>query len=117
MAEVLRSGINAVPQGQAEAGRSIGLGFIQLMRLVVIPQAVRTVVGPIGNLFVANFKNTSVASTISVFELTAISKRMFNDASAGVWRVLIVITVIYLVFLIPAGYLFRWLDSRFSIKR
>ncbi|MGI9617054.1 MAG: amino acid ABC transporter permease, partial [Acidimicrobiales bacterium] len=117
MAEVLRSGINAVPQGQAEAGRSIGLGFIQLMRLIVIPQAVRTVVGPIGNLFVANFKNTSVASTISVFELTAISKRMFNDASAGVWRVLIVITAIYLLFLIPAGYLFRWLDSRFSIKR
>jgi len=117
MAEVLRSGINAVPQGQAEAGRSIGLGFIQLMRLIVIPQAVRTVVGPIGNLFVANFKNTSVASTISVFELTALSKRMFNDAAAGVWRVLIVITVIYLIFLFPAGYLFRWLDSRFSIKR
>ena len=117
MAEVLRSGINAVPQGQAEAGRSIGLGFVQLMRLIVIPQAIRTVVGPIGNLFVANFKNTSVASTISVFELTALSQRMFNDAAAGVWRVLGVITVIYLVFLFPAGYVFRWLDARFSIKR
>lgn len=117
MAEVLRSGINAVPQGQAEAGRSIGLGFIQLMRLVVIPQAVRTVIGPIGNLFVANFKNTAVASTISVLELTGQSKRMFNDASAGVWRVLLVIAAIYLLFLFPAGYLFRWLDSRYSIRR
>ncbi len=117
MAEVLRSGINAVPMGQAEAGRSIGLGFIQLMRLVIIPQAVRTVIGPIGNLFVANFKNTSVASTISVFELTALSQRMFNDAAAGVWRVLFVITVIYLVFLFPAGALFRWLDARYSIRR
>ena len=117
MAEVLRSGINAVPRGQAEAGRSIGLGFIQLMRLVVIPQAVRTVIGPIGNLFVANFKNTSVASTISVFELTALSQRMFNDAAAGVWRVLLVIAAIYLLFLFPSGALFRWLDARFSIRR
>lgn len=117
MAEVLRSGINAVPQGQAEAGRSIGLGFIQLMRLVVIPQAVRTVIGPIGNLFVANFKNTAVASTISVLELTGQSQRMFNDAAAGVWRVLAAITVAYLIFLIPAGFVFRWLESRYAIKR
>ncbi len=117
MAEVLRSGINAVPQGQAEAGRSIGLGFIQLMSLVVIPQAVRTVIGPIGSLFIANFKNTAVASTISVFELTGQSQRMFNDASAGVWRVLFVISIIYLIFLLPAGYFFRWLESRYAIKR
>lgn len=117
MAEALRSGINAVPRGQAEAGRSIGLGFTQLMRFVVIPQAVRTVIGPIGNLFVANFKNTAVASTISVFELTAQSQRMFNDASAGVWRVLLVISALYLLFLFPAGFVFRRLEARYAIKR
>jgi glutamate transport system permease protein len=116
-AEVLRSGINAVPQGQAEAGRSIGLGFTQLMRFIVIPQAVRTVIGPIGNLFVANFKNTAVASTISVVEVTAQSQRMFNDAAAGVWRVLAVISAIYLIFLLPAGYVFRRLETRYAIKR
>jgi glutamate transport system permease protein len=116
-AEVLRSGINAVPQGQAEAGRSIGLGFTQLMRFIVIPQAVRTVIGPIGNLFVANFKNTAVASTISVLEVTAQSQRMFNDAAAGVWRVLAVISAIYLIFLLPAGYVFRRLETRYAIKR
>ena len=71
VAEVLRSGINAVPQGQAEAGRSIGLGFTQLLRHIIIPQAFRTVIGPIGNLFVANFKNTAVASTISVVNCAA----------------------------------------------
>lgn len=117
MAEVLRSGINAVPQGQAEAGRSIGLGFVQLMRLIVIPQAVRTVIGPIGSLFIANFKNTSVASTISVFELTGQSQRMFNDAAAGVWRVLFIIATIYLIFLFPAGFIFRRLEARYAIKR
>ena len=117
VAEVLRSGINAVPPGQAEAGRSIGLGFTQLLNTIVIPQAVRTVIGPIGNVFVANFKNTAVASTISVAELTAQSSRMFNDASAGVWRVLIVVSAIYLAFLLPVGFVFRWLETKYAIKR
>lgn len=117
MAEALRSGINAVPLGQAEAGRSIGLGFVQLLTQIVIPQAVRTVIGPIGNLFVANFKNTAVAATISVPEVTALSQRMFNDASVGVWRVLGIVTAIYLAFLLPAGFVFRWLESRYAIKR
>ena len=117
MAEALRSGINAVPKGQIEAGRAVGLGFVQLLRQIVIPQATRTVIGPIGNLFVANFKNTAVASTISVVEVTALSQRMFNDASAGTFRVLIVVAAIYLVFLIPMGFVFRWLESRYAIKR
>jgi glutamate transport system permease protein len=117
MAEALRSGINAVPQGQAEAGRAVGLNFVQLLTVIVIPQATRTVIGPIGNLFVANFKNTSVAATISVFELTALSQRMFNNAAVGVWRVLSVIAVIYLVFLLPMGFVFRKLESRYAIKR
>lgn len=116
MAEVLRSGINAVPQGQAEAGRSIGLGFTQLLRYVVIPQAFRTVIGPIGNLFVANFKNTAVALTISVVELTAQSQRMFN-ATAGAWKVLITVSAIYLLFLLPAGFVFRRLEARYAIHR
>jgi len=117
MAEALRSGINAVPQGQAEAGRAIGLNFLQLLTNIVIPQATRTVIGPIGNLFVANFKNTAVALTISVFEVTALSQRMFNNAAVGVWRVLIVVATIYLVFLLPMGFVFRRLESRFAIKR
>ena len=117
IAEVLRSGINAVPPGQAEAGRSVGLGFTQLLSTIVIPQAVRTVIGPIGNVFVANFKNTAVAATISVPELTAIAQRMFNDASAGVWRVLIVVSAIYLAFLLPVGFVFRRLESKYAIKR
>lgn len=117
MAEALRSGINAVPQGQAEAGRAIGLNFFQLLRQIVIPQATRTVIGPIGNLFVANFKNTAVALTISVFELTALSQRMFNNAAVGTTRVLVVVAAIYLVFLLPMGFLFRRLESRFAIKR
>ncbi len=116
MAEVLRAGINSVNAGQVEAGRAIGLSFIPLLTLIVVPQAVRTVVAPIGNLFVANFKNTSVALTISVVELTAVSNRMFN-ASIGTWTVLFVVSGIYLLLLLPAGWVFRQLETRYAIKR
>lgn len=116
MAEVLRSGINSVGTGQIEAGRALGLSFIPLMSLIVVPQAVRTVIGPIGNLFVANFKNTSIALTISVVELTAVSSRMFN-ASIGTWTVLFVIAGLYLLFLLPVGWVFRQLENRYAIKR
>ncbi len=116
MAEVLRSGINSVSAGQIEAGRAIGLSFIPLLTLIVVPQAVRTVIGPIGNLFVANFKNTSIALTISTVELTAVTSRMLN-ASIGTWTVLFVVTAIYLVFLLPFGWLFRRFEARYAIKR
>ncbi len=116
MSEALRSGINSVPQGQAEAGRAIGLGFVPLLRLIVIPQAVRTVIAPIGNLFIANAKNTAVALTISSPELTALSRRMINDA-AGTWRSLLVVAGIYLVLLLLAGWGFRGFEERYAIKR
>jgi len=116
MAEVLRSGINSVGAGQIEAGRAIGLSFIPLLGVIVVPQAIRTVIAPIGNLFVANFKNTSIALTISVVELTAVSQRMFN-ASIGTWTVLFVIAGIYLIFLLPFGWVFRQLEARYAIKR
>lgn len=116
LSEALRSGINSVPQGQAEAGRAIGLNFIQLLTLIVIPQAVRTVVAPIGNLFIANAKNTAVALTISAPELTALSRRMINDA-AGTWRSLLTVAATYTVLLLLAGWGFRSIETRVAIKR
>ena len=116
MAEVLRSGINSVSVGQIEAGRALGLSFIPLLGVIVVPQAIRTVIAPIGNLFVANFKNTSIALTISTVELTAVTSRMLN-ASIGTWTVLFTVTAIYLAFLLPFGWLFRQLEARYAIKR
>ncbi len=116
MAEVIRSGINSVSSGQAEAGRAIGLGFIPLLREIVIPQAVRTVIAPIGNLFIANFKNTAVALTISVFELTYISRKLINQ-TARTWLSLLGAAFIYTVILLFAGWVFRSLEDRYAIKR
>src|SRR5437879_11064634 len=69
VAEAIRSGVNTVAQGQAEAARALGLTFWQSLRLVVLPQALRAVVAPIGNIFVALIKNTALASTVAVVEL------------------------------------------------
>lgn len=116
MAEVVRSGINAVPPGQAEAGRAIGLPFTGLLATIVIPQAVRTVIPPISNLFAANAKNTSVALTIGVVEMTSIMRRLI-ERTAETWAAIIGIALIYTVTLLVAGQVFRLLEQRFSIRR
>jgi glutamate transport system permease protein len=66
--EAVRSGINTVPVGQAEAARAIGLSFTQVLRLVVLPQAFRSVIGPLANVLIALTKNTTVAAAIGVAE-------------------------------------------------
>ena len=69
--EAMRSGINAVSPGQAEAARAIGLTFGQSLREVVLPQAFRTVIPPLGNVFIAMVKNTSIAAGFAVSELSS----------------------------------------------
>ena len=69
--EAVRSGINAVGVGQAEAARSIGLTFGQSLQLVVLPQAIRTVIPPLINVVIALIKNSSIAAAFAVIELTA----------------------------------------------
>lgn len=116
MAEVVRSGINSVSEGQAEAGRAIGLSFTQLLALVVVPQALRTVVAPIGNLFVANAKNTSIALTIGVVELTSVSRNLISN-TAQTWAALLGAAALYTVFLLGSGYVFGVIERRFAIHR
>jgi glutamate transport system permease protein len=116
MGEVIRSGINSVSTGQIEAGRAIGLSFSQLLGLIVIPQALRTVVGPIGNLFVANAKNTAIALTIGVVELTSLSRDLMNR-TAQTWYALLGAAFLYTVFLLFSGYVFGVIERRVAIKR
>jgi glutamate transport system permease protein len=77
--EAIRSGVNAVPLGQAEASRAIGLTFAQSMRLVVVPQALRAVVPPLTSVQVALIKNTSVAAAFGMAEATATMRAFTNN--------------------------------------
>ena len=116
VAEAIRSGVNTVARGQAEAARAIGLTFAQSMRLVVLPQALRAVVAPIGNIFVALIKNTALALTISVMELGFQYQRLIT-ATAQPVPISIGIVVCYLALALSAGWLFTVLEHRVAMKR
>jgi glutamate transport system permease protein len=114
--ETVRSGINSVAQGQAEAARSIGLTFQQTLLLVVLPQAVRTVVQPLGSLFIALTKNSSIAATIGVGELVYNGDRVNTLEADPLWAFLGV-AVAYLILTLPSGALVGALERRVAIKR
>ncbi len=116
VAEALRSGINSVSVGQAEAARAIGLTFRQSLRFIVLPQAFRTVIPPIGNIFVALTKNTSLASVIAVVEITGTADRL-QTAFADAIPIYLGAALAYLVLVIPAGLLFGALERRVAIVR
>jgi glutamate transport system permease protein len=115
--EAVRSGVNSVGIGQAEAARAIGLTFTQTMSQIVLPQAFRTVVPPLINIFIALTKNTSVAVGFFVTELMAVGIRLANRNPADVILVLIGVAVFYLAITVPAGILANRLERRVAFAR
>ena len=116
VAETVRSGVNTVARGQAEAARSLGLTFPQTLGLVVLPQALRSVVGPLGNLFIAHTKNTSIAYTISYVELTGQAERLAN-ATAQYVAVFVGAAIGYLLLTLPSGLVIGALERRLAFRR
>ena len=115
--EALRSGINSVPAGQAEASRAIGLTFTQSLRLVILPQAFRTVVPPLGNVWIALVKNSSIGAAFAITEITAIATRLANDFPSSVIAIFLGAAVAYLLLTIPSGILFGVIERRVAILR
>lgn len=116
LAEILRSGINTVAPGEVEAGRAVGMNFTQVLGLIVLPQALRSVVGPIGSLFIAHSKNTTVAALISAGELGDFVRRA-GSASAQYFTVALIVSIVFVALLIPTGALFGVLERKVAIKR
>ncbi len=116
-AEAIRSGINSVPVGQAEAARSIGLGFGQTLRLVVLPQAIRSVIPPLINVTIALTKNTSVATGFFVFTLVSVLTRLIRSNPGDLVALFLGIAVCYLLITIPLGRLADNLERRVAVAR
>jgi glutamate transport system permease protein len=114
--ESLRAGINTVPLGQAEAARSIGLTFTQSLRLVVLPQAFRAVIAPLGSVFIAMIKNTTVALAAGYFEASAQMKQMF-DTYGGTIPIFVGFAFGFMVLTLPTGFFFGWLSKRLAVAR
>ena len=115
--EAVRSGINSVGIGQAEAARSIGLTFGQSLQLVVLPQAFRTVIPPLINVVIALIKNSSIAAAFAVAELTATGTRLANANGDAVIPILAGVAVCYLIMTLPAGWLAGRLERRVAVIR
>jgi glutamate transport system permease protein len=114
--EALRSGINTVPLGQAEAARAIGLSFSQTLRLIVLPQAFRSVIGPLANVLIALTKNTTVAAAIGVAEAAYLMKSMIEN-EAQTLLIGAVFAFGFVVLTLPTGLFLGWLSKRLAVKR
>lgn len=117
VAEAVRSGMNAVPIGQAEAARSIGLTFGQTLRLVVLPQAFRTVVPPLGSVLIALLKNTSVASAIGVPQAMQQMSTLAVRNPADVIEILIAVALVYAALALALSAMFRVVERRLAVAR
>jgi glutamate transport system permease protein len=117
VAEAIRSGINAVPPGQAEAARALGLSFGQSLSQVVLPQAFRTVVPPLGNVWIAMVKNTSIAAGFAVTELTASLSRLANANAGELVLVLAAVVIGYMLITVPSAFAVNRLERRVAILR
>ncbi|UCM90833.1 amino acid ABC transporter permease [Streptomyces marincola] len=114
--EALRSGINTVPVGQAEAARALGLGFTQVLTLIVLPQAFRAVVAPLANVLIALTKNTTVAAAIGVPEAALLMSDMVEQ-EAQLLPIAMLFGFGFIVLTLPTGLLLGRLSKRVAVKR
>lgn len=116
-AEAIRAGINTVPPGQAEAARAIGLRFEQVLRFIVLPQALRTMVGPLGSVFLALVRNSAVvALALSIDDLMWRSDQL-NTETARPVQVLAGTFVAYLLLTVPGAIAVNALQRRWAFGR
>lgn len=116
--EGVRSGINSVAAGQAEAARAIGLTFVGTLRHVIMPQALRSAVPPVGSVLIAMYKNSAVLGAFGVGgELFSVSERLTSAMGYEALPVLVGIAVGYLLITLPAGALLSVLERKVAIAR
>ena len=114
VAEIFRAGIQSIDAGQMEAGRSLGMSWLQTMRYIIVPQAARRVIPPLGNEFIALLKDSSLVSVIGFEELTRRGQLIIarTYASLEIW---LCVAIIYLAMTVSISRLVAWLERRYKI--
>jgi glutamate transport system permease protein len=115
--EVLRAGINAVPLGQAEAARAIGMTFIQSLRLIILPQAFRAVVAPLGSVMIAMTKNTTIAIAAGYLAESAFVMKDTFDTTGVSIPIFLGLVVAFMAVTLPIGFVASWLVGRLAAAR
>jgi glutamate transport system permease protein len=116
VAEAVRSGVNTVPVGQVEASRALGLTLWQSLRYVVVPQALRAVVQPIGNVMIALAMNTALAAAVGVVELTAEVNKV-NLVAAQPILIFSSAGLVYMIIALAIGLAAGWVERKVAIAR
>lgn len=116
IAETVRSGVNTVPVGQAEAARAIGLTFAQVMGLVVLPQAGRAVIPPMMSVLIALMKNTTVAAGFSVLNLGSIQANL-SERGENALEVLLMVALSFVILVAFLSWLQRMLENKWRVAR
>ncbi|OQA45773.1 MAG: putative glutamine ABC transporter permease protein GlnM [Chloroflexi bacterium ADurb.Bin325] len=111
VAEIFRAGIESIGRGQMEAARSLGMGYGQAMRYVILPQAVRNVLPPLGNDFIAMLKDSSLVSVLGVQDITQIGK-VYSSSTFRFFETYNVVAFLYLIMTVGLALLVRWLERR-----
>ena len=114
--ETVRSGVNTVPLGQAEAARSLGFTFGQNLRMILLPQAFRAVIIPLGSVLIALTKNTTIASAIGVAEAALKMKELIEN-TAALLAIGGIFAAGFVILTLPLGLLFGWLGKRLAVAR
>ncbi len=110
-AETIRGGIISVPYGQTEAARSLGMNAALAMRRIILPQALRIIIPPLGNNFIILIKDTSLLSTITVVELTLTAQRLIGSTYKP-FEMYVMAAVLYAVLTSSASLLLTWVEKR-----
>lgn len=115
IAETVRAGIQSIHKGQAEASRSLGMTHVQSMRYIILPQAIRRILPPLGNEFISLIKDSSLVSTIATPELMYWAQAM-NAQYYRVWESYVTTAVIYLLLTVSTSYFLSRFERRLSVK-
>lgn len=115
--EAIRSGVNTIPVGQAEAARSIGLTFGQSLSQVILPQAFRGAITPLGNTLIALTKNTTIAAAIGVAETALVMKNVAEFDPGLLWTAFGLVAVGFVLITVPMGLATSFFAHKLAVKR
>jgi polar amino acid transport system permease protein len=116
MSEIFRAGIQSIPKGQMEAARSLGMTYFQAMRHVVLPQAFRVILPPIGNEFIALLKDSSLVSVVAVADLTR-RGREYSSVHFNPIEVWLLVALLYLVMTLFSARIVNWIEKKTKFER
>jgi polar amino acid transport system permease protein len=116
MSEIYRAGIQSIPKGQMEAARSLGMSYFQAMRFVIIPQAVRMILPPVGNEFISLLKDSSLVSVVAVADMTRRGREFMaaNFIHIETW---LMVALLYLVMTLLSARIVTWIERSTRIER